>query len=42
MSKIPQILREDEQQILAEWMRDMDPGAAQPDAVGTRTAEQGT
>jgi rsbT co-antagonist protein RsbR len=40
MSKIPQILREDEQQILAEWMRDMSSAEKRSDLINADELRQ--
>jgi rsbT co-antagonist protein RsbR len=40
MSKIPQILREDEQQILAEWMRDMSSAEKRSDLLNSDELRQ--
>src|SRR5579871_4984039 len=40
MSKIPQILREDEQQILGEWMRDMSSSEKRSDLINAEDLRQ--
>lgn len=40
MSKIPQIIREDEQQILADWLRDMSSAARRADLINPEELRQ--